>query len=201
MAVIFDNDLVLSCSFFNSSVMLSWSQVMMFCHNMLQSAVSSVSHKKARDLLLLLWRFRDFMQSKFSFCPIISSSLAHSDWIFMKNPSGQHCCSIVGLLTLIWIIKLSFLLDRLFLILSYKLFLVWFLLPLPLLLSDLQHPVMGTVPFSERPKSSGSTVQRGELCVSRQTGAGHRQPEPDALPEGRHQGDVTVSCQLFGLFL
>lgn len=64
-------------------------------------------------------------------------------------------------------------------------------------MSDLQHLVMGAVPFSEGPLGSGSTVQRGELCVSGQTGADHRQPDHDALPESRHQGDATVSSQQF----
>lgn len=68
------------------------------------------------------------------------------------------------------------------------------------LVSDVQHLVMDSVPFSAGPRGPGSTVQRGELCVSGQTGADHRRPEPDALPEGCHQGNVTVSYWLFGSF-
>lgn len=60
------------------------------------------------------------------------------------------------------------------------------------LVSDLQHPVVGVVPFGEGSRGSASTVQRGERGVSGQTGANHRRPEQDALPEGRHKGDVTV---------
>lgn len=55
-----------------------------------------------------------------------------------------------------------------------------------LLISDLQHPIVGAVPLSEGPQGSGPAVQRGELRVSSQTGADHGRPEQDALPEGRH---------------
>lgn len=57
---------------------------------------------------------------------------------------------------------------------------------------DLQHHVLGLVPFGEEPRGPGATVQGGGLCVSGQTGAHRGRPEQDALPEGRHKGDATV---------
>lgn len=65
-----------------------------------------------------------------------------------------------------------------------------------LLLSDIQHFVVDFVPFSSGPYDPGSTVQGGGACVSGQTCAKHWRPEPDALSEGRHQGDVAVSWSL-----
>lgn len=65
----------------------------------------------------------------------------------------------------------------------------WFL---SLLLSDVQHAVMGAVPFGEGPCCPGSAVQRGELCVSQPSAADHGRPGRHALPESCHQGGVTV---------
>lgn len=70
---------------------------------------------------------------------------------------------------------------------------------LSLLLSDLQHSVVGALPLGEGFQGSAAAAQRGELNVSRQTHADHGRPEQDALPEGRHQGDAAVSpCGLVG---
>lgn len=72
--------------------------------------------------------------------------------------------------------------------------------PLPFfshLTPDVQHLVVGFVSLSERQQGSGSTLQRGEFGLPRQAGANHGWPEQDALPEGRHKGDITVSWQLF----
>lgn len=63
---------------------------------------------------------------------------------------------------------------------------------LSLLLSDVQHAVMGAVPFGEGPCRPGSAVQRGELCVSQPSAADHGRPDRHALPESCHQGGVTV---------
>lgn len=72
--------------------------------------------------------------------------------------------------------------------------------PLPFfshLTPDVQHLVVGFVSLSERQQGSGSTLQRGEFGLLWQAGANHGWPEQDALPEGRHKGDITVSWQLF----
>lgn len=52
---------------------------------------------------------------------------------------------------------------------------------------------MGLVPFGEGPGGSGSAVRRGGLGVSGRTGADRGRPEQDAVPEGRREGDVTVT--------
>lgn len=65
-------------------------------------------------------------------------------------------------------------------------------------LSDVQHALVGSVPSGQGPRGPGSAVQRGELRVSRPSGADHRGPGRHALPQSRHQGGAEVSWSTSG---